>query len=145
MVIDALDECDREEDAIAIIRILSKAKEVTSVSLRFFITSRPELPIRYGFGEIQGEYQDMALHRIPEPVVEHDISAFLRYKLARIRDGYNSQALEGLQLLLAWPSEDVIRILTQMAVPLFIFAATVCRFINDKGRSNPTKRLKKVL
>ncbi|KAK4249360.1 hypothetical protein C7999DRAFT_39481 [Corynascus novoguineensis] len=145
VVIDALDECDREEDAMAIIRILSKAKEVTSVALRFFITSRPELFIRSGFDEIHGEYQDMVLHRIPEPVVEHDISAFLRYELARIRDGYNNQALKDLQLPPDWPSKDDIRDLTHMAVPLFIFAATVCRFIADKGRSNPAIRLKKIL
>ncbi|KAK3312023.1 hypothetical protein B0H66DRAFT_101489 [Apodospora peruviana] len=145
VVIDALDECDQEEDAVAIIRILSKAKEATSVSLRFFVTSRPELPIRNGFGEIQGEYQDVSLHRIPESTVKSDISAFLRHELARIRDRYNSQAPEGLELLPSWPSEDIIYVLAQMAVPLFIFAATICRFVDDKGRSNPTKRLKKVL
>ncbi|KAM7210374.1 hypothetical protein V8F06_014238 [Rhypophila decipiens] len=145
VVIDALDECDQEEDAVAIIRILSKAKEATSVSLRFFVTSRPELPIRNGFGEIQGEYQDVALHRIKDSIVEHDISAFLRYELARIRDIYHRHAIEGFQLPPDWPSEDVIRILTQMAIPLFIFAATLCRFVGDKGRSNPANRLKKVL
>jgi len=32
-----------------------------------------------------------------------------------------------------------------MAVLLFIFAAIVYRFVGDKGRSNPVKRLKKVL
>ncbi|KAL2144248.1 hypothetical protein VTI28DRAFT_9385 [Corynascus sepedonium] len=109
VVIDALDECDREEDAIAIIRTLSKAKKVTSVALRFYITSRPELFIRSGFDEIHGEYQDMVLHRIPEPVIEHDISAFLQSELARIRDGYNSQALNGLQIPTDWPSKDDIR------------------------------------
>jgi len=145
VVIDALDECDQEKDAVAIIRILSKAKEVTSVSLRFFVTSRPELPIRNGFGDIQGDYQDVALHRIHESIVEHDISAFLRHELARIRNTYNRHAVEGLGLPPDWPSEVVIQILARMAIPLFIFAATVCRFVEDKGRSNPTKRLKKVL
>ena len=125
MVIDALDECDWEEDAVEIIRILSKAKEVTSVSLRFFVINRRELPIRYGFGRIQGEYQDVALHRIPDPAIEHAISAFLRHALAGIGDGYNSQALKGLQVPLSWPTEGVIRILTQMTVPLFIFAGRI--------------------
>ncbi|KAM7208118.1 hypothetical protein V8F06_014952, partial [Rhypophila decipiens] len=32
-----------------------------------------------------------------------------------------------------------------MAIPLFIFAATLCRFVGDKGRSNPANRLNKVL
>jgi hypothetical protein len=145
VVVDALDECDREDDAIAIVRTLSRAKEAASVRLRCFITSRPELPVRLGFSQIQGEYHDVALHRIPEPVVKYDISAFLRHELARIRDRYNSQAPEGVQLQLGWPGEDIIGLLAEMAVPLFIFAATVCRFVDDKGRLNPRKRLKKVL
>lgn len=71
--------------------------------------------------------------------MEQDISTFLAYKLARIKKEYNGQ------VLLGWPAEDNIRTLAQIAVPLFIFTATVCRFVDDKGRSNPTKRLKKVL
>lgn len=67
VVIDALDECDREDDATAIIRLLSKAKDVTSVRLRFFVTSRPELPIRLGFKDIGDRYKDLALHEIPKP------------------------------------------------------------------------------
>jgi len=145
VVIDALDECDQEEDAVAIIRILSKAKEATSVSLRIFVTSRPELPIRNGFGRIQGEYQDVALHQIPEPIVKQDISAFLGHELARIRDEYNSKAPERLSLPPNWPGEHVIRTVTQMAVPLFIFAATVCRFVGDPAWSDPANQLNKIL
>jgi hypothetical protein len=109
------------------------------VRLRIFITSRPELPIRLGFKDVQGKYQGLALHQIPEQVVEQDISTFLGYELARIKKAYNGQ------VPLGWPGEDDIRTLAQMAVPLFIFAATVCRFVDDKGRSNPVKRLKTVL
>jgi len=32
-----------------------------------------------------------------------------------------------------------------MAIPLFIFAATVCRFVKDEARSDPAGQLKKVL
>lgn len=139
IVIDALDECDGEKDVKTIISLLAQANMVRSVRLRVFITSRPELPIRLGFKDVQGKYQGIALHQIPEQVVERDISTFLACELARIKDEYNGQ------VPLGWPGEDSIRILAQMAVPLFIFAATVCRFVDDKGRSNPAKRLKKVL
>ncbi|KAK3316464.1 hypothetical protein B0H66DRAFT_604751 [Apodospora peruviana] len=44
-----------------------------------------------------------------------------------------------------WPDEQVIRALAQMTVPLFIFAATVCRFIEDSAWSDPADQLKKVL
>ncbi|KAK4643732.1 hypothetical protein QC761_0070940 [Podospora bellae-mahoneyi] len=145
VVIDALDECDGEKDVKTIISLLAQANVVRPVRLRVFITSRPELPIRLGFKDVQGRYQGLALHQIPEPVVEQDISTFLRYELARIRDEYNGQALKCFQMPLDWPGPDAIRTLAQMAIPLFIFAATVCRFVDDNGRSNPAKRLKKVL
>ncbi|KAL5611102.1 hypothetical protein FOBRF1_007219 [Fusarium oxysporum] len=144
IVVDALDECDGDNDVKAIISLLAQAKAPRSARLRIFITSRPELPIRLGFEDVQGKYQGLALHQMPEPVVERDISIFLRYKLARIRDKYNSQSRDR-KLPPGWPGEHVIQILAQMAAPLFIFAATACRFIKDKGRSNPAKRLKYVL
>ncbi|KAK0645495.1 hypothetical protein B0T16DRAFT_428600 [Cercophora newfieldiana] len=139
IVIDALDECDGDEDVKTIIALLAQANVLRSVCLRIFITSRPELPIRLGFKDVQGKYQGLALHQIPEQVVEQDISTFLAYELTRIKNKYDAQ------VPLDWPGEDNIQILVQMAVPLFIFAATVCRFVDDKGRSNPTKRLKTVL
>ncbi len=145
IVVDALDECDGDNDIKPIISLLAQANVLCPARLRVFITSRPELPIRLGFKNVQGRYENLALHQIPEPIVERDISAFLRHELARIRVEYNSEALAGLELLPDWPGEHLIRTLAQMAVPLFIFAATVCRFIEDEGRSNPAKRLKYVL
>ncbi|KAM7183071.1 hypothetical protein V8F33_013829 [Rhypophila sp. PSN 637] len=147
IIIDALDECDREDDVKTIISLLAKVNTLSSVRLRVFITSRPELPIRLGFKneEVQGKYQNLALHKIPEETVEHDISVFLGYELGRIRDTYNSQALRSLQLPLSWPGEHVIRTLAQIAVPLFIFAATACRFVGDSAWSDPANQLKKIL
>lgn len=45
VVVDALDECDNFEHTKLIIHLLSQARKFTSVPLRFFVTSRPELPI----------------------------------------------------------------------------------------------------
>ncbi|KAK4108023.1 hypothetical protein N656DRAFT_740533, partial [Canariomyces notabilis] len=145
IVVDALDECDGDNDVKTIISLLVQAKTLSSVRLRIFITSRPELPIRLGFMNVQGKYQDLALHQIPEPIVERDISTFLGHTLARIRNDYNSQAPGDLILPPDWPGEHVIRTLAQMAVPLFIFAATVCRFVEDPVWSDPAGQLEKVL
>src|SRR5213083_1309489 len=71
VVVDALDECEREEDVKVIIDLLSQAKSLKTIHLRFFVTSRPDLPIRLGFNNISGKYEDLVLHQIPEPVVEH--------------------------------------------------------------------------
>ena len=68
LVLDALDECDRDLDIRLIISLLSKAKTLSSVRLRAFVTSRPELPIRLGFAKIEGDYHDLVLHEGYETV-----------------------------------------------------------------------------
>lgn len=137
IVIDALDECDREADVRVILQQLPRVQELTSVRLQFFITSRPELPIRYGFKQIANEdHQDLVLHEIPRPVIEHDIDLFLKDRLARIR--------QERSLSPNWPGDDNIQTLVTMATPLFIFAATICRFVGDM-RWNPEKRLAAIL
>ncbi|KAK3305060.1 uncharacterized protein B0T15DRAFT_188014 [Chaetomium strumarium] len=145
LVIDALDECDRDKDIRLIIGLLSKAKPLTLVRLKAFVTSRPELPVRLGFTDIKGKYQDLVLHEIPKPIIEHDIAAFLRFRFAEIRDDYNALSPNEGQLPPDWPGFGVVDALVQMAVPLFIFAATICRFIQDPAWRDPAGQLAKVL
>ncbi|KAM0451571.1 hypothetical protein ACHAPV_009910 [Trichoderma viride] len=144
IVIDALDECEHDSDIKLIIYLFSQMGELPFAQFRIFITSRPDLPIRLGFQGIRGHYQHVALHQLPEPMLEHDISVFLRHELARIRDDYNVGTFDVLQLPSDWPSDNDMKALVQMAIPLFIFAATVCRFLNHKT-SNPADQLRKVL
>ncbi|KAH0538628.1 hypothetical protein FGG08_004765, partial [Glutinoglossum americanum] len=145
IVVDALDECEREEDVRVIIYLLSQVKYLKSIRLKLFVTSRPELPIRLGFEDISGRYEGLVLHQIPKPIIEHDISVFLEYELARIRDDYNKSVIQDRQLPPGWPGETNIQHLVKMAIPLFIFAATVCRFIKDRRCGQPEEQLTKVL
>ncbi|KAL8310412.1 hypothetical protein RB597_010312 [Gaeumannomyces tritici] len=144
VVVDALDECDREEDATTLVHLLSREKEATSIRIRFFVTSRPELPIRLGFKEIDGRYQDLALHEIPEPAIRKDISTFLRWELDRLRHNFN-KTVRGPGLPLDWPPALSFAGLVDMAVPLFIFASTACRFIADSNLGDPQEQLDKIL
>ncbi|RKK24130.1 hypothetical protein BFJ66_g15940 [Fusarium oxysporum f. sp. cepae] len=144
MVIDALDECDQEADIRLLINIFSQAK-TQRPHLRVFLTSRPELPIRLGFSEVQGAYQDLVLHDIPTQVVEHDIIVFLNDEFKKIRYDFNITVGDERKLPLDWPGRPTVLSLAQMAVPLFIFAATVCRFIGDRKRDSPPIQLRKVL
>jgi hypothetical protein len=121
IVIDALDECDGENDVRLILELLFKLQEIQSIHLRVFLTSRPELPIRLGFKK-EKNHHDLILHELPKPVIEHDIRLFLTQKLLQIRDERE---------LSNWPEEEMIERLLQMVVPLFIFAATACRFIKE--------------
>lgn len=49
VVVDALDECEREKNVRAILQLFSRTKNISSVSLRIFITSRSKLSIRLDF------------------------------------------------------------------------------------------------
>lgn len=145
VVVDALDECDQDEDARAIIRLFSMAKEsLTSVRLRFFVTSRPDIHIRLGFKSIGDRYADFALHEIPKPDIEGDIRRFLQWKLSIIRDEFNAAASSDW-LASDWPNAESMERLVGLAVPLFIFAATACRFIADVNHGDPSERLEKLL
>ncbi|PWY66380.1 putative WD-repeat protein [Aspergillus sclerotioniger CBS 115572] len=133
IVIDALDECDQEDQITLIIKLFLRVQELESVQVGIFLTSRPELPIRLGFKESQS-HQDLVLHELPEPVIEQDIRKFLEVKLSEIQAGAFSPN---------WPGKEKIEKLVRMAVPLFIFAATACRFI--KQGTHPNQRLERFL
>jgi hypothetical protein len=137
LVIDALDECDGENDIRMIVQLLAEARSIKTVRLRVFITSRPEIPIRYGFYQVPDtEHQDFVLHNVSPVIVDHDISIFLEYSLRVI--GKERALGDG------WPGERVISLLVQKASGLFIWAATACRFIRE-GRRFAVKRLDMML
>ncbi|KAI9785620.1 MAG: hypothetical protein M1816_000367 [Peltula sp. TS41687] len=137
IVVDALDECEREGDIKTILYLLSQTRHVRSICMRVFVTSRPELPTRLGFREMPTDaHHDLVLHDIPKEIIDHDISAYLKDEFAKIRD---DKALP-----LDWPGARNIQVLVEMATPLFIFAATVCRFVGD-SRWDPKKQLASVL
>jgi hypothetical protein len=137
VVVDALDECGREKDIEAILQLLARAGNLRPISLRIFVTSRPELPIRLGFKRMSdGTYQDVILHEVQKETIESDITLFLEHELREIRM-YRSLSPD-------WPTKDQIQALAQMAIPLFISAATACRHIGDQ-RDNPRKRLNLIL
>jgi hypothetical protein len=136
IVIDALDECEQEDDIRVILQLLPRIQKLNSVQLRFLLTSRPELRIRLGFKDITNNHQDLILHQIPTPVIEHDITLYFQDKFSLLRRERSFPS--------DWPGEERIKILVKRAVPLFISAATVCRFISDEKWS-PEKRLEAIL
>ncbi|SCO92739.1 related to WD40-repeat protein (notchless protein) [Fusarium oxysporum] len=145
IVVDALDECDQEKDIQAIVSLLPQVKQVTSVHLKFFVTSRPEIPVYFEFRRIREPYKDFILHLVDEHTIEHDITAFLNSKLTEIRNDYNIHPLGGQHLPESWPSPAEVHDLVKMAVPLFIFAATACQQIQKGKHGDPEENLNKIL
>ncbi|MCJ1251829.1 hypothetical protein MMC30_009067, partial [Trapelia coarctata] len=125
LVIDALDECENDEDIRTILKLLAEAQALQTVRLRVLLTSRPEIPIRHGFGQIpETEHQDFVLHHISPSMVDHDITIFLEYNLELIVQKKPS-------LSSSWPGKETVKQLVQIASGLFIWAAIACRFIQE--------------
>ncbi|KAI9853263.1 MAG: hypothetical protein M1824_001460, partial [Vezdaea acicularis] len=138
LVIDALDECDGENDIQLIVHLLAEIRSLRNIRLRVFMTSRPETPIQYSFCQISdAEYRDFVLHDITQAITNDDISTFLKYKL----DGIGQE----LSLGPSWPGEHVIRRLIQDAGGLFIWAETACRFIRTGKKIFAATRLSTLL
>jgi len=137
VVIDALDECDSMQDIQLILQLFEEAKDLATVRIKIFLTSRPEIPIFDGFRQLSGEaYQDFILHNIPLDTVNADISTFFLQKLSPLK------AKHGLGT--PWPDEQIIEQLVERAAGLFIYAATTLRFIQD-GIDGPEEPLSLVL
>ncbi|KAH0541390.1 hypothetical protein FGG08_004154 [Glutinoglossum americanum] len=136
-VVDALDECEGEDDIQLILRLLAEAKALKPVQLRIFITSRPETPIRFGFLDIpEAAHHDFVLHNVPASAIDHDISIFFYHKFEIIR--------KRRHLPHQWPGEHNVKLLVHKANGLFIYAATTCRFIQHR-RDHPQHRLSLIL
>lgn len=74
-VIDGLHECEDENDIRIILQLLTEVRSLKAVQLQLFLTSRPQLPIRHGFGQIpDAEHLDFVLDNIPSSIVNHDIN-----------------------------------------------------------------------
>lgn len=138
LVVDALDECDDQEDIQQMLRVFAATKDLTTIKLRILVTSRPEMLIRLEFQDM-GEtlYRHLELQNISRSVIEHDISAFLTHELAKIRKLNRLPA--------SWPGEQRMRLLVEKADGLFIYAATACLFIRGKRGTSPQRRLSQLL
>lgn len=124
IVLDALDECEGDNDIRLILQLLPQLQKPNAVRLRVFLTSRPELPVCLGFSKIANhDHKDLILHEIPKEVIEHDILLFLDHRLSEIR---TERALPT-----HWPGETSLQNLVALSVPSFIFAATICRIFED--------------
>ena len=142
VVIDALDECERSTDIRTILSLLARVGTIGSIRLRIFVTSRPELPVQLGFRSMGGDlHQDIMLEDAQATTIEHDIRVYFDHRFEEIKAEDTLRSPYD-PLPSSWPGEDNIEALVNLAVPLFSFAFTVCRYISE---SNPQERLQTVL
>ncbi|CAG8926838.1 unnamed protein product [Penicillium salamii] len=124
ILIDALDECDSTKDMQNVIRLLPQLQRPSALRLRVLLTSRPEMPIRLGFKKSQ-DHRDLILHEIPPDIIARDLALFFNHRILEIREERDPP------LPFDWPGEVNIQRLVELSIPLFIFAATICRVFEE--------------
>jgi hypothetical protein len=144
IVIDALDECDKDakgREGGELIPLLCAAFYSATSSVKLLVTSRLESTIRTTFEEVKQATSAqvvLKLHDIDYDVVRGDLRRYLVHSLrvvaARVPDMQDSD----------WPSDADIDILLNRAGVLFIWAATIVRFV-DSEIFDPRRRLHDVL
>lgn len=129
LVIDALDECEGENNICAILQLLAEARRsLKKVRLQVFLTSRPE--IRSDTASTRYHMLStgtLFFHNISPSIKDHDIRIFLEYSFKLIGQERSLDA--------DWPGRQVIKSLVQRASGLFIWAANAHRFISDGNNS----------
>jgi hypothetical protein len=137
LVIDALDECDDDDDIRIVIELLAEAQALSGPKVRVFLTSRPEVAIRHGFYDVPDtSHQCFVLHHIASSVVDADIELFLKHNLAIT--GREQRLPAG------WPGSEIVAKMVQRSNGLFIWAATAHRFV-QQGRRFAARRLESVI
>jgi len=137
VVIDALDECEDEEPASAILSILGRlAAEIPKV--KFFLTGRPEPQISKGFRlPLLAKMTDIfILHEVKADQVDSDIRLFFKTSFLELKGHQH-----GLD---SWPIEEQLDHLCRRAAGLFVYAAATIKFISD-NKKNPRERLNLLL
>jgi hypothetical protein len=133
IVLDALDECYLEngrEGGDTVPLLLARFASVPSVKI--LITSRVEDTLKHMLGGVT----NLALHNIEADIVQSDILHYLKQTLgehARVR-----------KLPLPFPTDDALHELVMRAGTLFIYAATVVKWVSD-SKADPKLRLQQVL
>jgi hypothetical protein len=128
VVIDALDECDDGEGIDELLSLL--LSHAPKLPLKFFVTSRPRLEIQEQMRNPQEGCTrlELRLHELEHSTVQQDIKTYLELKLKPMN----------------LPTAHLERLSAQSGV-LFIYAATVVRYIGARKFTWSAERLKHVL
>ena len=140
IVVDALDECFDNQPASALLSVLGRhVKDLLSV--KFFITGRPEPRIRTGFRLplLEPITQIFLLHEVELSDVNEDIRLYLQEKLTVV-----AKQRSDLDVSDPWPCDQDLMTLTKKSSGLFIFASTVARFIESEHHE-PVERLQLII
>jgi tetratricopeptide (TPR) repeat protein len=134
VVIDALDECDKDprsgrEGGDLIPTLIKTFQDAAPLCVKLFVTSRPERTIENMFSHrlISGFTTALSLHLdIEQEIVRDDIVLYLRHELDRLADERSIPP--------PFPSEAEFKTLVDRAGVLFIYVRTVVMYVSSAVR-----------
>jgi hypothetical protein len=139
IVIDALDECmddSRGRPGGELLPLLLRGLSRLSGRVKLLLTSRAEPAISRMFNDasLGSQQKLMQLHESDSAMVRADIRTYLTRSFANISKDHSETYLRG------WPSQEDLDTVVRDADALFVFAATVVRFVGTPNQ-NPRTRL----
>jgi hypothetical protein len=141
VVLDALDECDKENgrEGGDLIPVLLRSLDKLPFSIKIFVTSRPEPSIKNMFSraDIHGSTVGLALHRdIEQSIVREDIGRYLRHEF--------DQLAHQRSVPRPFPSDADFQTLIDRAGHLFIYVRTIVMYVSSEVE-DPIDQLADVL
>ncbi|KAG9004155.1 hypothetical protein FRB94_002638 [Tulasnella sp. JGI-2019a] len=139
IIIDALDECEKEY-ARKLLELIGRDHRRLPTGVKFFITSRAE-------PHIEGELEAKSVHPTVEELlldeeepctVQRDIEVYLKTRFPSLVKEFRMENEN-------WPGEETLVQLAQMAGKSFIWASTAFLLVADPNHRNPKARLKYIL
>ncbi|OPB39838.1 vegetative incompatibility protein het-e-1 [Trichoderma guizhouense] len=141
IILDALDECENEDHLSRIITLFIQLQNLRTIRLRVLLTSRSSPEIRDAFTDLQKDRDFCNIELLDgrfSSETKSDIQTFLENNFADIRKKRRVQQNP-------WPTQEELDRLVELATtpePLFIYAATLCRFVHGEQRpKNPKEQL----
>jgi len=136
VIIDALDECDSDQDQKTFLTLIENELASRRIPLRFLISSRPEPHIQetFNMGTMKRITRVLVLDETFGP--SGDIRKYLEDEFYRI--------FTGRRISFSLPEAEIINRLVSEASGQFIYASTVIKFVDNKDR-NPRKQLDVIL
>ena len=130
IVLDALDECSGPPLVAELLSVILKHSK--SLPLKFFIASRPEIRLKESFAK-PWTHSNFILHEVEKELVKADIELYIERWLNMHGNSHD------------WPPKDEVGRLANMSGALFFYAATVCKYIAQKGTPGMSQRLSDVV
>lgn len=137
IIIDGLDECAGIGAQCDIIEIIATSVREETTPFRWALFSRPEPHIVASFTSDRIFPLSLHIELAVSRQVDHEIWRYLSDELRRIQEQHG--------LPPSWPSEQDIATLVCLSAGLFVYPATVIRFIGEHNSLGPVDQLHAVL